>query len=616
MNINYILILAFLFINLDAYAQPKIKLDTFVVGVPHPVDIANDGYTSRLYIADQSGRIFVYDSNANLLDTFLDIRTKVQYSDEQGFLGITFHPNYQQNGYFFVYYTQKSTTNNVVFRYKVSTHTNRANMDSSFLIIHLPHPTHTNHNGGCMKFGHDGFLYIAVGDGGSGGDPNNNAQNKNSILGKLLRIDVNNFSVPYTIPTSNPFYNATNVRKEIWAYGLRNLWRFSFDRQTHDMWQADVGQGNWEEVNFQASSSMGGENYGWRCYEGDVFYNPNACGNSSNYVFPIFQYGHNSSGGRSITGGFVYRGNRYKDLQGYYLCGDFLTHNFFAIKKENHLFYSFPLGKISTSNTFISSFGEDIYGELYAANLINGIIYKIREQCSTFSLNMDIIQQPTCLGKNDGAIYTSISGNHGLVSYHWNTNDTTSDLQNLLAGTYMITATDTVGCVRKDSLILLNLDTIASPNLYFDAPFLYTSTMADAYFWYKDNVILPTQTNDTLFISENGDYKLEIMDVNGCKSFAELPIILSNISNTTDITIFNVFPNPAKNELHLEIEWLKTIPKYLKINSVLGQLYYENKIQSSASHIQIPLDKFPSGIYFISFLMEDGNIATKSFVVE
>ena len=249
MTNRFTLLFSFLVFSFFAIAQPKIKLDTFARTFAAPVDIANDGSTKRMFIVQQNGIIWTLDSNGAKLDTFIDLRTKVQYSpnSEQGLLGMAFHPDYQNNGYFYTYYTVKSTNNNNIVRYKVSANPNRAARDSGRVVINIAHPF-ANHNGGCIKFGSDGFLYVASGDGGSGGDPNANGQNKNSLLGKILRLNVNRFDTTYTIPASNPFVGQTNVKQEIWAYGLRNPWRFSFDRQTNDLWIADVGQGAWEDA--------------------------------------------------------------------------------------------------------------------------------------------------------------------------------------------------------------------------------------------------------------------------------------------------------------------------------------------------------------------------------
>ena len=212
--------LSLLFLATLSFAQPRIKLDTFATGIVAPVVVTNDRYSPKIYVVSQAGRIFVYDSLGTRLDTFLNITDRVQFGGEQGLLGLTFHPNYNSNGYFYVNYTKKTDGATRISRFKVSGNPNRAIADSEVVILSYTQPF-TNHNGGDIHFGPDGYLYISSGDGGSGGDPNNNGQNKNTYLGKLLRIDVNSGN-PYAIPPSNPFVGQSNVKTEIWAYGLRN----------------------------------------------------------------------------------------------------------------------------------------------------------------------------------------------------------------------------------------------------------------------------------------------------------------------------------------------------------------------------------------------------------
>ncbi|MCB0508694.1 MAG: PQQ-dependent sugar dehydrogenase [Chitinophagales bacterium] len=685
---NYILSL-FLLFCISSFAQPKIKLDTFTSSVPKVIDIANDGFTSRLFIADQSGRIFVYDSNGVKLDTFINIQSKVQFNGEEGLLGLTFHPNYKNNGYFYVYYTKKNSTDNAVFRYKVSGNPNRANSDSELLVINLPHPTFTNHNGGCIKFGNDGYLYISVGDGGSGNDPNNNAQNKNTILGKMLRIDVNDFDTTYTIPTSNPFYSQTNVRKEIWAYGIRNGWRFSFDRQTNDLWLADVGQSALEEVNFQAANSTGGENYGWRCYEGN---NPNiltGCGNASNYVFPIFQYDHSTNGGIAITGGFVYRGNKYKDLQGYYLCADYASDNFWAIKKDGNIFNSTALGK-PLSGITISSFGEDIRGELYVTNISNGIIYKIRELCSPFAIQFSDIKQPTCNNATNGSLQIISTNSNGNVQYNWNNGNSGNTINNLAAGQYIVTATDDLGCIRKDSILLsaldslhidanlehpscsgkqngsitltisggtepynihwsngklglfidslsagaytvniidsnlcstvrvfnlIDADSIEKPVITISSDTLNTDSSFMFYQWKKNNEVIIGATQYFYIVHEDGNYQVEITDINGCKATSETLPILTNIKNeNSSIKHFSLYPNPTSNTLNVDIRFYESKKVLIKIINSIGQVISSTQINGKEISKTISLQHLPNGIYQVSIFTDEVQLSSKTFI--
>lgn len=297
-------------------------------GLTTPVDIVNAGDGSnRLFVVEQGGSI-KYIRNGALKDTiFLNISNLISTGGERGLLSMAFHPAYETNGYFFVYYT--NTLGDITLaRYRVSVDPNIADPLSGQVLLTIPHRTYQNHNGGKLNFGSDGNLYFATGDGGSADDPHFIAQKGDTLLGKMLRINVDNFATSspfYIIPSDNPYTaDDDNIKNEIWAFGLRNPFRWSFDRLTNDMWIGDVGQNRREEINFRPAGSTGGINYGWRCYEGNLVLNDSGCLAASNYVFPIFNYDRtNQNGGRSVTGGIVYRGNNYPDLMGWYVCIDF-----------------------------------------------------------------------------------------------------------------------------------------------------------------------------------------------------------------------------------------------------------------------------------------------------
>jgi hypothetical protein len=265
----------------SATAPFRLGLKQLTSGLSSPLGIANAGDGShRLFILEQQGRVRIWQGGRLVTTPFLDLTSKVSCCGERGLLGIVFHPNYETNGFFFVNYTDTSGATNVA-RFRVRTDDpNRAEPTSETLILRVPQPF-SNHNGGDLRFGPDGYLYIPLGDGGSAGDPGNRSQNLGELLGKILRIDVDRGS-PYSIPADNPFLGVAGARPEIWAVGVRNPWRGSFDRLTGDYWFADVGQNALEEVNFQPASSRGGENYGWRLMEGSRCFNPStACNNGS-----------------------------------------------------------------------------------------------------------------------------------------------------------------------------------------------------------------------------------------------------------------------------------------------------------------------------------------------
>lgn len=348
--------------------QLQIGLTPIATGLTSPTHVtqAGDG-SDRLFVVEQSGRIQIIENGTLLPTPFLDISSRVATEGERGLLSIAFPPDYASKGYFYAYYNDLQG-DIIVARYRLSS-ANQADPNSEAIVLTIDHSTFANHNGGQLAFGPDGFLYIGTGDGGGGGDPQNNAQNPNSLLGKILRIDVESGTATYTIPANNPFQSPTDgTRDEIWATGLRNPWRFSFDRLNGDLYIADVGQGSFEEIDVQAANSGGGENYGWRRFEGNTPYIGNA--NTAGLTFPVGGYDHTQ--GASITGGFVYRGAQ-SDLQGVYLYGDFANGKIWGLQRDDNRWESRLL---LDTDLAISTFGEDDAGNLYVADY-NGGIYRI-----------------------------------------------------------------------------------------------------------------------------------------------------------------------------------------------------------------------------------------------
>ena len=352
----------------------QVDLEIFAVGFTRPVAIANAG-DNRLFVVEQPGRIIITDSLGNkFVEPFLDITAEVtDDGNEQGLLGLAFHPDYKENGYFFLNYTGPGGATKISRFSVLATNPNQADPESEKPVLTISQPFQ-NHNGGDLLFGPDGYLYIGTGDGGSAGDPGNRAQNPKSLLGKMLRIDVNNGD-PYGIPESNPFTGDTTILDEIWALGLRNPWRFSFDHETGDLWIGDVGQNKIEEINFQPYDSQGGENYGWRCYEGSMLYNGTDCAGSEQYVFPVHEYLHDGPGGCSVTGGYVYRGKAFPSFGGSYFFTDYCTDRIWSLKDSSGIPIFSDHGKFA-GNGF-STFGEDMDGELYVAGLSSGNVYRI-----------------------------------------------------------------------------------------------------------------------------------------------------------------------------------------------------------------------------------------------
>ncbi len=366
--------LLYVFCSISLMAQPNIQLMEVAANFVRPVDITHAG-DARLFIVEQRGQIQIVDEQGERLsEAFLNIENKVGSSaGERGLLGLAFHPNYANNGFFFVNYTRTNGDTRIARFTRMANDPNRADPNSEVILLTIDQPA-ANHNGGDLQFDADGYLYIGMGDGGSAGDPQNNSQNNNSLLGKLLRIDVDNGN-PYAIPADNPFVNDSSTKDEIWATGLRNPWRFSFDRENNDLWIADVGQNNWEEVSYQSGTSEGGENYGWRCKEGFEDFSPNDCASNEVLTEPIHVYQTGGSDGASITGGFVYRGEANPALVGHYIYGDYVSQKIWSISKNdtNEWINQFLL----RSGLRISTFGEDHNGEIYVASHFLGKIFQI-----------------------------------------------------------------------------------------------------------------------------------------------------------------------------------------------------------------------------------------------
>ncbi|HEX8187380.1 MAG TPA: PQQ-dependent sugar dehydrogenase [Pyrinomonadaceae bacterium] len=354
--------------------QPALALGTPFKGFGSPVGVghAGDG-SNRVFVVEQGGRVRIVKSGVVQPTPFLDISTRVSSGGERGLLGLAFPQDYARKGYFYVNYTNPAG-DTVISRFRLSgSNADAADPASEQIVLTVPQPF-ANHNGGQLAFGPvDKMLYVGMGDGGSGGDPGNRAQNPAELLGKILRLDTETGRpYTYTPPASNPFVTAAGFRPEIWALGVRNPWRFSFDRSTFDLFIADVGQGTWEEIDFQPAASRGGENYGWRITEGTHCFNPNPC-NPAGLTPPVVEYNH-SAGDCSVTGGYVYRGAAYPRMQGLYFYGDFCSGRIWSLKRVSGNWQSTLLLDTAIQ---ISAFGEDEAGNLYVASYGGGDIYPL-----------------------------------------------------------------------------------------------------------------------------------------------------------------------------------------------------------------------------------------------
>lgn len=350
----------------------QLRLEPVTDGFDQPLYAVSAGDGSgRLFVVEQPGRIYIVRDGQRLEQPFLDIVDIVgSTANEQGLLSIAFSPNYTADGQFFINYTNLDG-DTVVARYQVSDNPDLADPTSAETVLMIDQPA-GNHNGGLVVFGPDNYLYIGMGDGGQAGDPWGNAQNKDVLLGKLLRIDVLG-AQPYAIPPDNPFVGQTDVRPEIWAWGLRNPWRFAFDQANGDLYIADVGQNRFEEINYQPAASTGGENYGWDVMEGAACYEANEC-DRAGLVLPVVVYSRDA--GCSVTGGYVYRGSAFPQLDGIYFYGDYCSGQIWALQKNDGEWHNVLV--LETDLT-LTSFGMDEAGELYLVGRDGGLYRLVAE---------------------------------------------------------------------------------------------------------------------------------------------------------------------------------------------------------------------------------------------
>ncbi len=454
--------IAFLFTAIGL--SQTIALQTYATGLNSPVEITHPVNDTRFFVVQQGGLIRIVKpvgSTGTINATaFLNLTSLVSTGSEQGLLGLAFHPNYATNGFFFVNYTNTSG-NTVIARYSVSANPDIANTTGTILMT-ITQPF-SNHNGGNIRFGPDGYLYIGMGDGGSGGDPGNRAQNINDNLGKMLRIDVNSTVAPfYTSPTTNPYFGIAG-NDEIWAIGVRNPWKFSFNRLNGDIWIADVGQGSIEEINKVTSPLPNtGLNFGWRCYEGNTAYNTTGCPAIGTMTMPLTQYTHSATGGCSITGGYFYTGTLYPNFQNKYFFTDYCNDKISTVNPSGIITYTTAF----SGNNF-STFGEDINGELYIAGISSGTIYKIIDS----SLNVTefekngflmypnpaketfLIKSTTDLLAKNVSLY-DLSGKLLLTKQLENSQENSISVSNLSSGMYLVTIETTEGKSFTNKLVV------------------------------------------------------------------------------------------------------------------------------------------------------------------
>jgi glucose/arabinose dehydrogenase len=623
MKIKLLLPLTLLVCIINAYSQaPDIAIQAFAAGFSNPVDVRNCG-DSRIFVVEQDGYIRIIADSGNVLPTaFLDIDAIVQSGGERGLLGLAFHPDYKNNGYFYVYYTNNSG-NLAISRFSVSAaDSNLADAASELNLITIPHPTNANHNGGCIRFGPDGYLYFGTGDGGGGGDQPNNAQNPAQRLGKILRIDVDHGS-PYAIPADNPYRNDSGYADEIWAVGMRNPWRWSFDRMTGDLWIGDVGQGAYEEVDFVKGAQTLKHNFGWRCYEGFHAYNTAGCQAQSSYEDPIYELTHTGSGACSVVGGYVYRGGKYGDMFGYYFFGDYCSDTIHVLKRDNS--GAFTHYNTITYNAALSAFGEDYLGNLYVANLTNGDVRKIvSNNCAPVAFIADEDTVRVCAD----SILLKTPYDPALI-YAWTIpggSSTTNEAWVAQSGWAYLTVLNLSACISRDSAYInilgappvasfTGLDTIYCSNL--SSADTLIATPAGGVFTGQGittDVFDPAVSGDGLYVItyQYTDSNLcvsstsQITTVETCSgiiqsasSGLEITSIVVNADGTADIGV--------KSPVNASSQYL--------LNDCMGRMIATGNctLQPGEQHITISMHA-ESGIYFWT-LQSNKDVVTLRFAV-
>lgn len=461
------LLFGLMIMSLFGHSQ-TISLQSFATGFDSPVEITHAG-DSRLFVVQKGGLIRILNANGTINATpFLNLSSIITTNGERGLLGLAFHPDYTTNGYFFVNYTNTSG-NTVIARYAVDSGNPDIANTTGTILMTISQP-YSNHNGGSIKFGSDGYLYIAMGDGGSGGDPEGYAQNlivdasfpTRVFLGKMLRIDVNSTVSPYyTIPATNPYFGQSGLG-EIWATGLRNPWKFSFNRLNGDLWIADVGQSAVEEINKVVNPLPNtGINFGWRCYEGNSTYNTSGCAPAGTMTFPFAEYAR-SGGACSVTGGYFYTGSTYPNFQNNYFFTDYCDDKIRMVNSAGVITATTSF----SGNNFVT-FGEDMNGELYIAGISSGTVYKIIDSSLSssdfenngFSLFPNPAKETFTLKSSTANLSTSISvfDLTGKLLFTKELNDSpenTIAITSLSKGIYLVSVETTNGTNYTTKLVI------------------------------------------------------------------------------------------------------------------------------------------------------------------
>ena len=645
--IHWIIAFSLLFLSQQILSQ-KLATIPYVSGTVAPIDLQNCG-DERLFVVERGGRIKIINADSTLLSTpFLDITSKISSATEgeEGLLGLAFSPNYKIDGKFYVDYTGRLSgqLTTVIEEYKVSAADSNIADPSSALTLLTQSQPFTNHNGGKLMFGKDGYLYINLGDGGSGGDPYGNGQNKKTFLAKILRIDISNSSSaePYAIPPSNPFYNdtTTGIKKEIWAYGVRNPFRSSVDRLTGDLLIADVGQNKVEEIDFQKAGDPGGRNYGWNIVEGDSCYNPASGCNKTGITMPIYEYFHNGGGG-AIIGGYVCRSAQSKSLWGQYIFTDevlkfvdgFYLQNGVVSGNVNH----FIAAAQATGNPV--SIGQDKYGDQYIIFYGNGTVYKLQD--TSYLRRPKAYFTPMNEG-NNSFLLQGLQGKN--LSYQWLKDSviipgaTSPDYATSDIASYTLEVTNTLrfkdtsdAFLLGSSLHLTSFSAQKVPGGFIRLDWQTTSELNIAGYTIQrrknneinfSNVSFVASKSIDGFSNKTIDYnvidssvlnyskifyRLQIEHADGSFTYSNIIFVSADLTKNG----FIIFPNPAKEQVQIYLNEF-TQPVALILYDNIGKKIKQQIINQQSTTVELPASR---GLYIVQLSNMNGDNKVRKKVV-
>lgn len=623
--------------SLSVLAQPTLTFTTFSSGYSRVIDIrhCND---SRLFMVQQAGKIMICDSLGVQNPTpFLNIAGLCSnpsgQGDERGLLGMAFHPDYKNNGYFYLNYTAISGGATTIARYSVNaTDSNLADLSSGTIILTITQP-YQNHNGGCLRFGPDGYLYIGTGDGGSANDPGNRGQDNTQLLGKMLRIDVDNPQSPlaYGIPADNPYATSTTNKKEIWSYGLRNPWKWSFDRIYGDLWIGDVGQNAWEEIDYEPLGTPGGRNYGWRCYEGNVTtsgVSQTGCPAFNTTTAPVAVFNHSPTFACSVTGGYMYRGAKHASLYGYYIYTDYCDHIIRLIKNNfDGTFTNYDLGTVGGSGYFVT-FGEDYRGELYVAFNTGSTIQIKKIGATGCSPTAAIISLEDTMNLCANDPYPTLSAiYHPENTYQWLKDGvaiagaTTANLVTIEDGAYTVQVTNPNACSNTSSAFIINSEFsfsgLDSSICELDAALTLTGVPAGGTFsgtGINGNIFDPAVAGAGIY-----DISYHYTNSQGCDTTVLQTVevtVCTGIGAKENVSSINLYPNPNEGDFTLEFNANVSSALNITITDITGKIAHTENISSvrGNNRVNLNVSNLQKGFYLLKANDSIGEI-NKSFII-